>query len=72
MGLKEAREDAGLDFKSKPTATQPKIMDFRASQGLAQGLKRVGGRGGVSRLGRTARENMGKARRGKPIILHKY
>lgn len=48
------------------------IMDFRPSQGLASGLKRIGGRGGTTRLGKTERKTIGKARRGEPIVLHKY
>ena len=31
------------------------IMDFRPSKSLAQGIKRVGGRGGTSRLGQSGR-----------------
>lgn len=42
----------------------PKIL-ATPSKGLASGLKRIGGRSGVSRLG-------GDARRGRPMISHKY
>lgn len=49
-----------------PLSTKPaKILDLRPSKGLATGLKRIGGRGGVTRLGQAGR-------RGKPIIMHKY
>lgn len=37
------------------------IMDFRPSKSLAQGLKRIGGRGGTSRIGQSGR-------RGRPSI----
>jgi len=73
VGLSEAKADAGLDFKDKPTSkSKPNIMDLRPSQGLATGLKRIGGRGGISRLGRTNRENIGKAKHGRPIVSHRY
>lgn len=44
-----------------------KVMDFRPSQGLASGLKRIGGRSGISRLGRSPIRTGGKA-----LISHKY
>lgn len=31
------------------------IMDFRPSKSLAQGVKRIGGRGGVMRIGQSGR-----------------
>jgi hypothetical protein len=73
MSLAEARADAGLDFKSKAKPSSPvKIMDLRPSKGLATGLKRIGGRSGISRLGRETRENIGKAKHGRPIISHRF
>lgn len=73
MSLASAKADAGLDFKSKSKPTSPaKIMDFRPSKGLATGLKRVGGRNGITRLGRENRQNLGKAKHGRPIISHRY
>ena len=43
------------------------VMDFRPSQALASGLKRVGGRSGIARLGRSpiARKMEGIRTRGK-------
>ena len=48
------------------------IMDLRPSHGLAAGLKRVGGRGGISRLGRSGREAAAGARHGRPIVSHRF
>lgn len=31
------------------------IMDFRPSKSLAQGIKRIGGRGGMARIGQSGR-----------------
>lgn len=39
-----------INFK---TGAGSRVMDFRPSQGLASGLKRIGGRSGTSRLGRS-------------------
>lgn len=50
------------------TAPKGKVMDFRSSPGLAAGLKRVGGRGGISRLGRSPI----KLDRVATRISHKY
>ena len=73
VGLAEAKSDAGLDFKSTSKPSSPaKIMDLRPSKSLATGLKRTGGRGGFTRLGRQTRENIGKAKHGRPIISHRY
>lgn len=46
------------------------VMDFRPSSGLASGLKRVGGRNGISRLGKSPISTEGK--HGKLRISHKY
>ena len=56
-----------INFK---TGAGSRVMDFRPSQGLAAGLKRVGGRGGTARLGKSpvSTEN----RHGKLRISHKY
>jgi hypothetical protein len=42
----------------------PKTMDFGVgpAKTLTAGLKRIGGRGGISRLGR----------KGRPFVSHKY
>lgn len=49
-----ALSDIGQMPKSPIASKSPvKIMDFRPSSGLAAGLKRVGGRSGTSRLGRS-------------------
>ena len=53
-------------------ATGKGIIDLRPSHGLASGLKRSGGRNGFTRLGRSTRENLGKLRKGAPVIAHKY
>lgn len=45
-----------------------RLFDTRPSNGLAAGLKRIGGRGGVTRLGRSPIT----ARHGAAKILHKY
>lgn len=46
--------DADFDMPRSPiTPKVGKVMDFRPSQGLASGLKRIGGRNGISRLGRS-------------------
>ena len=56
-------KSGGINFK------QPRVMDFRPSQGLASGLKRVGGRNGISRLGRATADAQ---KHGKIRISHKY
>lgn len=49
-----------------PIATKPaKLMDLEPSKGLATGLKRIGGRGGTTRLGIAGR-------RGRPIVTHRF
>lgn len=50
--------------KGRVGTKPPKILTT-PSKGLASGLKRIGGRSGISRLG-------GEARRGRPEISHKY
>ena len=45
------------------------VMDFRPSQGLASGLKRVGGRNGIARLGKITSDAQ---KHGKIRISHKY
>lgn len=70
--IEQAKFDAGLEKSSSPKgmfngkSKTSRIMDFRPSQGLTSGLKRIGGRGkAVSRLGNFARK-------GKVMIEHKY
>jgi hypothetical protein len=41
------------------------IMDFRPSKSLVQGIRRIGGRSGVSRIGQSSR-------RGRPVISKRY
>lgn len=56
-----------------PISPKPgKIMDLSPSHGLATGLKRVGGRKGTTRLGRTNRTMLSNVRRGRPVIAHKF
>jgi len=55
-----------LDFK---TGSGSRVMDFRPSQGLASGLKRIGGRSGTSRLGKMPTP---EGKHGKLRISHKY
>ncbi|HXI51335.1 MAG TPA: hypothetical protein VNH84_07515 [Candidatus Saccharimonadales bacterium] len=45
------------------------VMDFRPSQGLASGLKRIGGRNGISRLGRATADAQ---KHGRIRISHRY
>ena len=45
------------------------VMDFRSSPGLASGLKRVGGRNGIARLGKMTSD---ANKHGKIKISHKY
>ena len=46
------------------------VMDFRTSPGLAAGLKRVGGRNGTSRLGKSPIST--ESKHGRLRISHKY
>lgn len=48
----------------------PKVMDFRSAPGLAAGLKRVGGRNGTSRLGKSPIST--ESKHGRLRISHKY
>lgn len=48
----------------------PKVMDFRTAPGLAAGIKRVGGRSGISRLGKSPIST--EAKHGRLRISHKY
>jgi hypothetical protein len=54
----------GINFK------QPRVMDFRTAPGLAAGIKRVGGRSGVSRLGKSPIST--ESKHGRLRISHKY
>ncbi len=67
--INDAREATGMNFsRSAISPKQPKgIMDFRPSKALASGLKRIGGRSGITRLGRVNSNE----RKGKPTIFHK-
>lgn len=56
-----------INFK---TGAGSRVMDFRPSQGLAAGLKRIGGRGGVSRLGKSPIST--ESKHGRLRISHKY
>lgn len=59
-------EKIGKAQPRAPMSAKPsKILDLQPSHGLATGLKRIGGRSGMSRLGKMGR-------RGKPLIMHKY
>jgi len=49
---------------------QPRVMDFRTAPSLAAGIKRVGGRGGVSRLGKSPIST--ESKHGRLRISHKY
>ena len=46
------------------------VMDFRSSPGLAAGLKRVGGRNGTARLGKSPIST--ESKHGRLRISHKY
>lgn len=48
----------------------PSVMDFRSSPGLASGIKRIGGRGGTSRLGKSP--VAAESKHGRLRISHKY
>lgn len=62
--------DGDFDMPKSPISSKVgKVMDFRPSQGLASGLKRIGGRNGISRLGRSP---IKAAQHGKIRISHKY
>ena len=50
--------------------SSPKVMDFRTAPGLAAGIKRVGGRSGISRLGKSPIST--EAKHGRLRISHKY
>jgi hypothetical protein len=81
MSLAQLKSDAGLASSAHAAEKQPRspkgaisainiksprIMDFRPSQSLTSGLKRIGGRkSSVSRLGNFAR-------RGRPVVEHKF
>lgn len=57
------------DFTLPKTPVAPKvgkIMDLTPSKGLATGLKRTGGRRGITRLSNNT------PKRGRLMILHKY
>ncbi len=56
------------DMPKSPISPKPNVMDFRPSKGLASGLKRIGGRNGIARLGRSPIAQ----RHGKIRISHKY
>lgn len=58
--------------KSPVNFKQPRVMDFRSAPGLAAGIKRVGGRGGTSRLGKSPVISPSESRHGKLRISHKY
>lgn len=51
-------------------SASPKVMDFRSAPGLAAGIKRVGGRSGISRLGKSPIST--EAKHGRLRISHKY
>lgn len=56
-----------ISFK---TGAGSRVMDFRPSSGLAAGLKRVGGRSGTSRLGKSPIST--ESKHGRIKISHKY
>lgn len=59
--------------KSPIRQAKPKsIVDLKPSHGLAAGYKRIGGRGGFTRLGNRTRRGLGEARHGRPIVSHRY
>ena len=63
--LTELRSAVGRAPAATPSDLKaPKPMDFGAgpAKSLTAGLKRIGGRGGISRLGR----------KGRPFVSHKY
>jgi len=61
-----SKQSIGQPAHSAINIKSPRIMDFRPSQGLATGMKRIGGRNSsVSRLGALIK-------RGRPINQHKY
>lgn len=61
-----------INFKVGGTSKSPgkSVMDFRSSPGLAAGLKRVGGRNGISRLGKSPIS--AESKHGRLRISHKY
>lgn len=48
------------------------VMDFRTAPGLASGLKRIGGRNGISRLGKVGKATADANKHGRLRISHKY
>lgn len=56
---------------AKSTSTKSSIIDLRGTSSLAAGLKRIGGRGGTSRLG-NFHTRSGSPRRGKVMTEHKF
>lgn len=58
--------------KSPVSPLRPRIMEIGPSKGLAAGYKRIGGRGGFTRLGNRTRRELGEARHGRPIVSHRY
>lgn len=71
-GIDPQKEGMGDYTRAAVAVKQPSIMDLRPSKGLAAGLKRTGGRGGISRLSRGERKTISGARKGRPVVLHNF